>query len=441
MDLNGLKNGPENLECRNGVYYLRMRVPKDVQDQFGRTTIRESLRLKDRYKAKIELSRRLVAINEEFERLRANEPHYTKVLTRREAAQMAHDWTLQQLQRVQLEPAQTELSTGRDQSEIDTEMHELADLLRELQLGGGEASNSEVERHIHQLLLNNGFPEKPVSTNQSITPSIALRANVDTDTSQYAFLKRSVEEGLKSIWRATLAKHNGQTRIDAALNPIMPGPVSGEQIEIAEMLRQFKAQKESENYGKRKLLAYNVVSEIMMEVFGPSTLMDNITNQDCRRFIHVLRNIPPNARKRFGDIGYIEAAQLALDQKLDLRAAATIQGDINSANVIFNWAINQGMLAKNPMPRRSFPKRNQTRPDEQRLPFSADDLTAIFSAPLFTRPTRQTHGAMKKTPARFWIPLLALFHGCPSPLNLGQIDLSDFGGLGRIEDGSEPVIR
>jgi hypothetical protein len=30
---------------------------------------------------------------------------------------------------------------------------------------------------------------------------------------------------------------------------------------------------------------------------------------------------------------------------------------------------------------------------------------------------------------------------CPSPLNLGQIDLSDFGGLGRIEDGSEAVIR
>jgi hypothetical protein len=30
---------------------------------------------------------------------------------------------------------------------------------------------------------------------------------------------------------------------------------------------------------------------------------------------------------------------------------------------------------------------------------------------------------------------------CPSRLNLGQIDLSDFGGLGRIEDGSEAVIR
>ena len=30
---------------------------------------------------------------------------------------------------------------------------------------------------------------------------------------------------------------------------------------------------------------------------------------------------------------------------------------------------------------------------------------------------------------------------CPSPLNLGQIDLSDFGGSGRIEDGSEAVFR
>ena len=30
---------------------------------------------------------------------------------------------------------------------------------------------------------------------------------------------------------------------------------------------------------------------------------------------------------------------------------------------------------------------------------------------------------------------------CPSPLNLGQIDLSDFGGSGRIEDGSKAVFR
>jgi len=29
---------------------------------------------------------------------------------------------------------------------------------------------------------------------------------------------------------------------------------------------------------------------------------------------------------------------------------------------------------------------------------------------------------------------------CPSPLNLGPIDLSDFGGSGRIEDGSEAVF-
>ena len=30
---------------------------------------------------------------------------------------------------------------------------------------------------------------------------------------------------------------------------------------------------------------------------------------------------------------------------------------------------------------------------------------------------------------------------CPSPLNLGQIDLSDLGGSGGIEDGSEAVFR
>ncbi|MDJ0922898.1 MAG: tyrosine-type recombinase/integrase [Henriciella sp.] len=412
MDLNGLKNGPENLECRNGVYYLRMRVPKDVQEKFGRATIRESLGLKDRYKAKVELSRRLVAYNEQFEQYRTDRPTYQKVLTRRQAAEMASDWSMQQLQRVHMEPAETELLTGRNQTDIDAEMCHLADLLRELQLGGGEASNNEIEQCVHQLLLDNGFPELLPPAGQRIGPSFAQRADVDTATSQYAYLKRRVEEGLKSIWRAELAKHNGQTRVEAALNPIMPHPVSSEQIELGEMLRQFKAQKENENYGKRKLLAYNVVSEIMEEVFGASTRLDSITNQDCRRLIQVVRNIPPNARKRFGDVAYVAAAQLAVDQKLSTRSASTIQGDINAVNAVFNWAINQGMISQNPMPRRSFPRGHRPRPDEQRDAFSSEDLRAIFNAPVFKHPTRETRGTMRKTPARFWIPVLSLFHGC-----------------------------
>ena len=36
--------------------------------------------------------------------------------------------------------------------------------------------------------------------------------------------------------------------------------------------------------------------------------------------------------------------------------------------------------------------------------------------------------------------IVAVDFDCPSPLNLGQIDLSDFGGSGRIEDGSEAVF-
>ena len=34
----------------------------------------------------------------------------------------------------------------------------------------------------------------------------------------------------------------------------------------------------------------------------------------------------------------------------------------------------------------------------------------------------------------------AVEYWCPSPLNLGQIDLSDFGGSGGIEDGSEAIF-
>ena len=383
-----------------------------MQNSFGREFIRESLRLRNESDARFEASRRMASYQEKFQRLRGSEAATPMLLVRRDVARMVSEWELQQLQRISTQPVLVPETTALSQAEIDDEMLATADMLRELQLAGGEATNNAVEALAHNILLDKGFAQCPDEAAAGIQSSNPQRADVDRNSPEYAYLKTRVAEALKVTWRATLAKHHGRSRIDEALNPPLPSQDVPGQVSLGELIGQFIEQKERDQYGARKLYAYNVASEIMGEVFGASKPINEITNAECRRLVHVLRNIPKHARKRLGAISYVEAAQRGSSGNLALRSNSTIQSNINTVSAMFNWAVDQGMLTTNPMPRRSLPRGASVRPDEQRYSFTTEDLQSIFNSPVFTQATQDTRGTHRKTPARFWIPLLALFHGC-----------------------------
>ena len=398
-----------NLLKRGAVYYLNIRVPKDVRDDFGRDFVRESLGERDISRARTKSRRRIAELEEQWQEFRDDVS-----LTRRKADAIISPWQLQLLQKAELAELPKFDRDDPDGSfaEYQTEMHELAGMLTELHNGGGETSSNYVYRTVHQLLLDNGFRELPSANNDtSIQPS-QRSAFVDTGSPEYLYFEKRVVEALKAIWRIKLLRFRGRDPMQAALNPIQPATVSETQVTLSELIQQFREQKEREQYGKRKLLAYNVVGEIMIEVFGGSKVLNDITNQECRRLVEVLKNIPSNARKKLGHISYVDAAQLAVESDLTQRSNSTVQSDIHSVSAIFNWAIDQGMLEKNPMPRRNLPSRSKVRADQQRQAFSFSDIAKIFADDVFTKPGSQNNGASKQTPARFWIPLLSLYHGC-----------------------------
>ena len=117
----------------------------------------------------------------------------------------------------------------------------------------------------------------------------------------------------------------------------------------------------------------------------------------------------------------------------DLIAPANINTYVNKLCGVFNWAVKEELIDRNPAAGLKMPDPVQRR--EKREPFSNRQLQAIFSAPLYLGCQDDGYGYARPGPnrprnARFWIPLIGLFAGLR--LNEAcQLDVADI----RIVDG------
>ena len=100
-------------------------------------------------------------------------------------------------------------------------------------------------------------------------------------------------------------------------------------------------------------------------------------------------------------------------------SAKTVQKQINLLKTVFTLAMCNDMIQKNP-----FTDIKIVKPKclpKPRVPFSAEDLKAIFSSPIFTKGERPVGGAGE---ACIWLPYIALWTGMRLE-EIGQLQVSD----------------
>ena len=100
-------------------------------------------------------------------------------------------------------------------------------------------------------------------------------------------------------------------------------------------------------------------------------------------------------------------------------SSATIQKQLNILKAIFTLAVNNEMIDKNPLTGVKVIKQKGL--PKPRIPFSAEDLKAIFSSAIFTKNERPVGGAGE---ACIWLPYIALFTGMRLE-EIGQLLVSD----------------
>ena len=87
---------------------------------------------------------------------------------------------------------------------------------------------------------------------------------------------------------------------------------------------------------------------VMREVIGGDKPVGDITRDDCRRVRDLFRRLPPNATKRFPRLSLSAAADQAERDGLPTLNARTVNANITRVSAIFNWAIQEGHMEKNP---------------------------------------------------------------------------------------------
>lgn len=129
--------------------------------------------------------------------------------------------------------------------------------------------------------------------------------------------------------------------------------------------------------------------------------IQDITREDMRRLRETLKMLPPN-RSRKKEYRDKTIAQLIKEKHLQVLSVKTINIVVEAISSLFEWCIREKILDFNPA------KKLQVKDDrleiDLREPFSEEDLTKIFSHPIFSQ-------KKFKNPAFYWVPIIALYTG------------------------------
>lgn len=186
--------------------------------------------------------------------------------------------------------------------------------------------------------------------------------------------------------------------------PAQIPPASG--ITLAEAVRKYIRDRQVKKNWSDKLTTMKTgYLNVLLEHFGAAKDVALISNEDMLDlYENVLKKYPWNRNKLYPGKSLAEIMPLS-PRYID---AGTVQNYIGAISTFFRWCQKTGryMIAN---PADGFGEGRQERDDEQRLPFTTKELRSIFQE-VATMPNRP-YFSRKMYPARYWVPLIALFQG------------------------------
>ncbi|KUM25969.1 hypothetical protein AU467_23530 [Mesorhizobium loti] len=354
----------------------------------GKVEIKKSLKTSDYREAQLRGRIERVKIDAEWETLRRQlSPAVVSELSEREAWQLAARWFVDFEKRnaeksdrwTSLEDAERELAALSTPENIATASYQEAEhmLAKDgLRLVPGSHSWTRLNGFIRDGLIE--------AARRDIARSFPLVA-LPTDP-QFAGLTASTK--LQPVAKITVKKLIAHVRSDTTRSPM----------------------------SKKTTLKRTAQWQAITEFFGADTDVAQIGRPRIREFIDLLQKLPSNATKHFPDATIFEAVQLAADKKLPVLATETANDYLRTLGSLFRAAVREEWLTKDPSDGLLIQAKTKVAAKDKRLPFSYDDLKAIFSAPLYTgckddEAGYNVEGTKIVRRGRFWAPLMALYTG------------------------------
>ncbi len=239
------------------------------------------------------------------------------------------------------------------------------------------------------------------------------------DSPEIAMLARFFREALIEHVRRTEDRINGRpfqpySALFADLSERSPETPETPRLTLERLCTLFLAESAEAKKAPKTLFQHRVATKLLIDCFGAETPAASIGRVQAKRFCEVLENLPLNRTQRYPGLSVeesIEAASKAGDSQR--MGHTTRRNRFFSAFAVFEYGTRTlRELADNPFDDKSLKRRCTPPPEhtdeakEKRPAFSVAELNRIFSSPPFT-----TTLPPADRPARFWVPLIALFHG------------------------------
>jgi integrase len=403
-----------HLMRRNGIYHFRMRVPEALKSRVGLTELKRSLQT-----YRFDRARLLAAILA---------TRVTEVFSMIEASQLSKDDVRRLVQRVYADLIYVSdngisLQTTNVDEEITEQRALASEYLRhvESQSNGGPFSD-DVRRRAELQLAPMGVKLSDGGGDVDVLTGV-VRAFAEQ---QRNFLFRLDErlapyqpqDGLFSASPATATPAPHQTRAE---EPI--GPALGELAE-----RYLKARKSSWTPKTRQTNGAKIA--LLVDFLGADRAASSITPSDIRDFRDGLLRLRAKHWTGAGTSFASRQTEVESARIQPKTAALTFE----TCRAFFKWAVADAYLKTNPADTIQLVPTKQPKAKRTRRPFKADELIALFSAPLF-RGCRSPHRRFEPGPnivrdARYWVPIIGHYTG----MRLGeivQLHLDDV----RLEEG------
>ncbi|MDX2370705.1 MAG: site-specific integrase [Colwellia sp.] len=393
-----------NLLLRNGRFYFRTRVPKDLVTIIGKKEIKKALGTSNRSEAKRRLPIEQLEAEETFEKARN-----TKLT--HQPAPISLDRT--SIERRIILWHQNEIvkhATEDDAIRINSSAEEriqIVDTLRE------------------ELSVFDGGDESQYASGiQKITKALIPELDCNKQINEYHFAQSLVQQSLiehtyrrlerfgDSYNRTPFHLFSAQNLQVMLLQPQESHPSI---ITFGALITKFKAAKKSDGITDAALKKYKIPFDFSLELFGDDKPLSSISTEDCREFRDELLKLPSNARKRYPKLSLLDCIKANSKHGKSTLSITSINDNLGYLTAVFNFAVREGYLKRNPS--QHIPNLKQKKNKEDgRQPFSESYLQKLFQAPIFTgciddEWNYKSIGTNKPSRHKFWIPLIALHTG------------------------------
>lgn len=386
---------------RGSRFFFRRRVPLELKEILGKAEIKRALGTSDRKEAARLAAIETVKCDAEFERARKSVQHVApaeakKRIGFRDAIVLVTEW-YEGLEQQSDDWLEANLGIFQDPEALNEALATLT-LDEHVYSGGGFLGRGRNYKgftgksSLNRLLEDHGM-EFTGSDQEFDQLAATIRkgylANVRNDIQRLTRTNVSHTLQINRLWKEE------NPHAHAVSTPAFSATVG-------EVLDEFLEEQKEKGRSGSTIRVYTVPVRFLREVLGEKTVLASVDRDRMKKLREMILRLPANATKFYRGKSLQQCIELAQKDGRPIIAPKTAESYFGTIQAIFNFATRIRKIPFNPGTD-VFNIGTLSQSTAPRALFQIEQLNALFASPHY--PSWETE------PGRFWVPIIALYHG------------------------------